>query len=71
MTNDWTKDPRFNHFWKNYKQGQSWYCKHQISYWRSKAVAMNYENSFLHWFVQSSDKVSVNLLNITKSFINV
>lgn len=52
MTKDWTQDPRFNHFWENYKCGQSWYSKHQISYYRSKMVSLNYENSFLYWLVQ-------------------
>ncbi|XP_046651256.1 gem-associated protein 8-like [Daphnia pulicaria] len=52
MAKDWTQDPRFNHYWKNYRHGLSWYSKHQISYYRSKMVSMDYENSFLHWFMQ-------------------
>ena len=58
MAEDWTRDPRFNHFWKNYKHGQSWYSKHQISYYRSKMVSMNYENSFLHWLMQQRLQVN-------------
>lgn len=58
---DWTQDARFNHFWKNYNHGQNWYIKHQISYWRSKAVAADYENSFLQWLLRSPLEVNIEL----------
>lgn len=60
---DWTQDPRFNHFWANYKHGQSWFLKHQVSYWRSKAVAVEYENSMLHWMLENPFEVKINLKN--------
>jgi hypothetical protein len=63
MTKDWTQDPRFNHFWDNYKYGQSWYSKHQISYYRSKMVSLNYENSFLYWLVQQPLQVNIGIGN--------
>ncbi|KAI9559578.1 hypothetical protein GHT06_013583 [Daphnia sinensis] len=56
MAADWTQDPRFNHFWMNYRHGQSWYTKHQISLFRSKVVATDYENSFLYWLLAQSQK---------------
>lgn len=53
----WTQDARFAHYWLNYHQGQSWFHKHQIAYWRSKAAAASYENSFLHWLLQTPVEV--------------
>ncbi|XP_032793950.1 gem-associated protein 8 isoform X1 [Daphnia magna] len=58
MAGDWTQDPRFNHFWMNYRHGQSWYTKHQISLFRSKVVSTGYENSFLYWLLEQSQKHS-------------
>ena len=53
----WTEDPRFRYFWMTYKHGRAWYLKHQNSYWQSKSLGLNYENSFLHWLMQKQQEV--------------
>lgn len=51
------KDPRFGHFWSNYQNAQGWYLKHQMAYWRAKAIASEYENQYLHWFIHQMVQV--------------
>jgi len=53
MTDDWTSDPRFQHFWLNYQHGQQWYQQHQIAYWKAQALAASYENEQLHSLLQN------------------
>ena len=50
-------DERFSHFWGNYERGQAWYLNHQVAYWKSQALAADYENQQLHWLLQNVAQV--------------
>lgn len=42
-----------NWFWENYYNALEWQERHQIAYWKSRSIALEYENNLLHQYVQS------------------
>ena len=49
---DWMNNPKFNHFWANYHQGQAWLLKHKNAYWKSKALSIGHENKIFQSLIQ-------------------
>jgi gem associated protein 8 len=44
---------QYNWFWENYYSALEWQERHQVAYWRSRSIALEYENNLLHQYVQS------------------
>lgn len=44
---------QYNWFWENYYNALEWQERHQVAYWRSRSIALEYENNLLHQYVQS------------------
>jgi hypothetical protein len=42
-----------NWFWENYINVVEWQERHQVAYWKSRSIALEYENTLLHQYVQS------------------
>lgn len=42
-----------NWFWENYYNAIEWQERHQVAYWKSRSIALEYENTLLHQYVQS------------------
>jgi hypothetical protein len=42
-----------NWFWENYYNAVEWQERHQVAYWKSRSIALEYENTLLHQYVQS------------------
>ncbi|KAJ9587773.1 hypothetical protein L9F63_018799 [Diploptera punctata] len=39
-------------FWKNYYSALEWQERHHIAYWKSRSIALEYENNILHQYLQ-------------------
>jgi hypothetical protein len=39
-------------FWDNYYNALGWQERHQVAYWRSRSIALEYENTLLHQHLQ-------------------
>ena len=44
---------QYSWFWENYYNALEWQERHQVAYWRSRSIALEYENNMLHQYVQS------------------
>lgn len=44
---------QYSWFWENYYNALEWQERHQVAYWRSRSIALEYENNLLHQYVQS------------------
>jgi hypothetical protein len=42
-----------NWFWENYCKAVEWQERHQVAYWKSRSIALEYENTLLHQYVQN------------------
>ncbi|PSN55017.1 hypothetical protein C0J52_04139 [Blattella germanica] len=42
-----------NWFWKNYYTAFEWKERHQVAYWKSRSIALEYENNLLYQYLQS------------------
>lgn len=42
----------YSWFWENYYNALEWQERHQVAYWRSRSIALEYENNLLHQYVQ-------------------
>lgn len=43
---------QFNWYWRNYYSTLEWQRRHQIAYWKSRAIALEYENNILHQYLE-------------------
>lgn len=43
---------QYNWFWENYYNALEWQERHQVAYWKSRSIALEYENTLLHQYVQ-------------------
>jgi hypothetical protein len=43
---------QYNWFWENYYNALGWQELHQVAYWKSRSIALQYENTFLHQYLQ-------------------
>jgi hypothetical protein len=41
-----------NWFWENYYNALGWQERHQVAYWKSRSIALEYENTLLHQYLR-------------------
>lgn len=52
---------------ENYTKAATWQMKHQIAYWKAKAVSLEYENKILHDIIKKNGLISPSTINSSES----